>query len=83
MRQPQCDEREQPVYAMGVVERLTGLTGRRIRYYEQAGLVSPARSPGNHRLYSQADVDRLKEIGALMERRFTTCRVRRLLGLES
>ncbi|MDI6870231.1 MAG: MerR family transcriptional regulator [Bacillota bacterium] len=79
MSSPRHDEKDQPVYSMGVVERLTGLTGRRIRYYEQMGLVSPARSPGNQRLYSERDVERLKQIGRLMDRRLTTRRVRRLL----
>lgn len=55
----------EPVYTIGVVARLTGLTARQIRYYERVGLVSPDRSAGNQRLYSRADVARLKEVRAL------------------
>jgi MerR family glutamine synthetase transcriptional repressor len=47
------------VYAIGVVKRLTGLSERQLRYWEAQRLVVPARTPGNHRLYSQADMDAL------------------------
>jgi MerR family transcriptional regulator/heat shock protein HspR len=33
-----------------------------LRYYERIGLVVPARSPGNVRLYSQNDIERLRKI---------------------
>ncbi|MBE3577136.1 MAG: MerR family transcriptional regulator [Limnochordales bacterium] len=55
-----------PVYPIGVVEKLTGLSGRRIRYYEATGLVVPARTKGNQRLYSPADVDRLLKVKELL-----------------
>ena len=55
-----------PVYPIGVVERLTGLSARKIRYYEAMGLITPSRTPGNQRLYSPADVDRLLEIKRLL-----------------
>lgn len=54
------------VYSMGVAERLTGLTARQIRYWEQHGLITPARTRGRHRLYGDADILRLKEIKRLM-----------------
>lgn len=81
MGQPRLADRYHPVFAMGVVEQLTGLTGRRIRYYEQMGLLSPARSQGNHRLYSEHDVERLREIKMLMDRRLTVDTVRRIMEL--
>lgn len=55
-----------PVYVMAVAERITGLTRRQIRYYETMGLLSPARTPGNRRLYSPSDLRRLGEIKRLM-----------------
>lgn len=58
--------RNLPLYSIGAVCRLTGLSERRIRYYEQAGLLHPARTAGNQRRYSQADVDRLLEIKGLL-----------------
>ena len=57
---------EVPVYPIGVVQKLTGLSGRQIRYYEKAGLLSPHRTQGNQRLYSPKEVDLLLEIKALL-----------------
>lgn len=54
------------LYSIGVAQRLTGLTGRQIRYYEEVGLLSPERTPGNQRLFSPADVERLLEIKRLL-----------------
>jgi len=51
---------------MGVAERMTGLTARQLRYWEQHGLVTPSRSKGRHRLYTEADLLRLKEIKRLV-----------------
>jgi len=65
-----------PVYSMGVAERLTGLTGRQIRYWEQHGLLAPARTKGRQRMYSEADIVRLKEIRRLMGDGMTLERVK-------
>jgi MerR family transcriptional regulator, repressor of the yfmOP operon len=58
---------------IGEVAQLTGTTARTIRYYEEIGLLPGAsgRAQGQHRCYSEADVDRVKEI----------VRLRDLLGL--
>ena len=53
---------------MGVARRLTGLSERQIRYWEEQGLITPGRSEGGHRLYAQSDLDFL-ERAALMRRR--------------
>jgi MerR family transcriptional regulator, repressor of the yfmOP operon len=49
---------------IGDVARLAGTTPRTIRYYEEIGLLpqAPARRSGAHRLYTQAEVDRLREV---------------------
>lgn len=64
------------VYPMGVAERLTGLTARQIRYWEQHGLLTPARTQGRHRMYSDGDILRLKEIKRLMAEGLTLERVK-------
>ncbi|HEY8498221.1 MAG TPA: MerR family transcriptional regulator [Limnochordales bacterium] len=69
-----------PVYPIGVVQRLTGLSARQIRYYEQEGLLAPGRSRGNRRLYSLADVERLRRIKELLEQGLTLEGVRALLA---
>ncbi|NPV53090.1 MAG: MerR family transcriptional regulator [Firmicutes bacterium] len=50
------------VYPIGVVQKLTALSARQIRYYESYGLISPARSRGNHRMFSQRDIEILLKI---------------------
>jgi MerR family transcriptional regulator, repressor of the yfmOP operon len=54
---------------IGQVAELTGTTPRTIRYYEELGLLPPARGrePGSHRLYDQGDVERLRELLSLKE----------------
>lgn len=58
---------------IGQVASLTGTTPRTIRYYEEIGLLPAAaeREPGAHRVYLEADVERLREV----------LRLKRLLGL--
>jgi MerR family transcriptional regulator/heat shock protein HspR len=62
------DERD-PVYTMAVASRLTGLHPQTLRKYERAGLLTPARQSGNQRLYSAADVERLRRIQYLVSER--------------
>ena len=54
---------------IGEVAELTGTTPRTIRYYEEIGLLSGGteREIGKHRCYSQADVDRIREIVRLKD----------------
>jgi MerR family transcriptional regulator/heat shock protein HspR len=52
---------------MAVASRLTGMHPQTLRKYERAGLVTPARQSGNQRLYSEADVQRLRRIRYLVE----------------
>jgi len=64
----QVKNRHEPLFAIGVARRLTGLTERQIRYWETQQLVVPVRTPGNHRLYSQADIDALAWAARLRRR---------------
>jgi DNA-binding transcriptional MerR regulator len=54
---------------IGDVARLVGTTPRTIRYYEEIGLLAeaPARPSGRHRIYTQAEVERLREVMRLKE----------------
>jgi DNA-binding transcriptional MerR regulator len=49
---------------IGDVARLTGTTPRTVRYYEEIGLLpEPSqREPGAHRVYTEADVERMREL---------------------
>jgi MerR family glutamine synthetase transcriptional repressor len=59
-------EKDVPLYPIGIVQELVDLSGRQIRYYEKKGLISPGRTKGNQRLYSQNDIDALSRIKQLM-----------------
>lgn len=50
------------VLPIGTVMKLTNLSARQIRYYEEQGLIVPERNAGNRRMFSLNDVDRLLEI---------------------
>jgi DNA-binding transcriptional MerR regulator len=54
---------------IGDVARLVGTTPRTIRYYEEIGLLdqAPARPSGQHRVYTDAEVERLREVMRLKE----------------
>jgi len=54
---------EQPVYVISVAARMVGMHAQSLRHYERIGLVRPSRSQGRQRLYSQADINRLRSLG--------------------
>ncbi|MBD3918926.1 MerR family transcriptional regulator [Paenibacillus sp. PR3] len=60
--------RNMALFPIGIVMKLTDLTARQIRYYEQHELIVPARTSGNQRLFSFNDVERLLEIKSLIEK---------------
>jgi MerR family transcriptional regulator, heat shock protein HspR len=72
------DERSHPRYMISVAADLVGMHPQTLRIYEAKGLVRPKRTPGNTRLYSDADVDRLRLI-----QRLTTKLGLNLAGVET
>jgi MerR family transcriptional regulator/heat shock protein HspR len=52
-------------YMISVAADLVGMHPQTLRLYETKGLVRPARTPGGTRLYSDADLDRLRLIQRL------------------
>jgi DNA-binding transcriptional MerR regulator len=64
------------------VAGLTGLTKKAIRYYEAAGLISPASNPDNsYREYSTEDLLRLEEIAVLRALGLSVAEIREALVL--
>ncbi len=59
------------VFPMSSVMKLTDLTARKIRYYEEQELIFPERNAGNNRLFSLNDIDRLLEIKEMISDDFT------------
>jgi len=68
------------LFPMGIVMKLTDLSARQIRYYEQHELIVPARTSGNQRLFSFNDVERLLEIKALIERGVNIAGIKQVLS---
>ena len=64
-RSPGKPERSQGVYMISVAAELAGMHPQTLRIYEARGLISPKRSAGKTRLYSQDDVERLRRIQEL------------------
>ena len=58
---------DRPVYTIRIAAQLVGCHEQTLRSYEREGLLTPARSPGRQRLYSQADIDRLLVIRRLID----------------
>jgi MerR family transcriptional regulator, repressor of the yfmOP operon len=59
----------EPSLRIGDVAKLAGTTPRTIRYYEEIGLLpqTPARMSGQHRLYTEHEVERLREVMRLKD----------------
>jgi MerR family transcriptional regulator/heat shock protein HspR len=57
----------EPKYVISIAARILGCEIHTLRYYEKLGVVKPYRSGGNIRYYSEADIDQLRHIKALME----------------
>lgn len=56
---------DRPRYMISIAAELVGMHPQTLRIYEQKGLVRPRRTPGNTRLYSDADLERLRLIQRL------------------
>jgi MerR family transcriptional regulator/heat shock protein HspR len=56
---------DRPRYMISVAAELVGMHPQTLRVYEEKGLVRPKRTAGNTRLYSEADLERLRLIQRL------------------
>lgn len=74
-------DRDKPLYMISVAAELTGMHPQTLRVYEQKGLVTPGRSRGNTRLYSQADIERLNLISKLTDEGINLAGVVRILDM--
>ena len=81
MAQNHSNDRDKPLYMISVAAELTGMHPQTLRVYEQKGLVTPGRSRGNTRLYSQADIDRLNLISQLTDEGINLAGVIRILDM--
>ncbi len=56
-----------PRYVISVAAEMLGAQTYTLRYYEKVGIIKPARSRGNIRLYSDMDITLLRRVRTLME----------------
>ncbi len=66
MNEEELIEENEACFVISVAARMVGMHAQTLRYYERAGLVLPSRSGGKRRLYSLADIGRLREIHGLI-----------------
>ena len=76
------NDRDRPVYMIGVAAQLAGMHPQTLRSYEQKGLVTPQRTSGNTRMYSQADIERLALVNELTDEGINLAGVIRILDLK-
>lgn len=77
------DDRTRPVYMIGVAAELAGVHPQTLRAYEQKGLLTPQRTSGGTRMYSQADLERLELINELTAEGINLAGVIRILDLQT
>lgn len=76
------EDKDRPLYMISVAAELAGVHPQTLRIYEQKGLVSPRRTRGNTRMYSQADIERLQLINELTDEGINLAGVIRILDLK-
>jgi MerR family transcriptional regulator/heat shock protein HspR len=76
-------DRDYPRYMISVAAELVGMHPQTLRIYESKGLIRPRRTGGNTRLYSDADLERLRLIQRLTtELGLNLAGVERVIALE-
>jgi MerR family transcriptional regulator/heat shock protein HspR len=70
------------VYVISVAAELAGMHPQTLRIYERRGLVTPARTEGGNRRYSDADIAILKRISELTDEGMNLEGIRRVMHLE-
>ena len=70
------------LYAISVTSELSGFTAGTLRLYEQYGLITPTRTRGGTRRYSDHDLIRLGRIAELIADGINLVGIRRVLELE-
>ena len=74
---------DRPRYMISIAAELVGMHPQTLRQYEEKGLVRPQRTAGNTRLYSEADLERLRLVQRLTtELGLNLAGVEAVLGLE-
>jgi len=81
--QPTARTTRTAVYVISVAAELAGMHPQTLRIYERRGLVSPARTQGGNRRYSDEDIERLRRISDLTAEGMNLEGIRRVMRLEA
>lgn len=73
---------QQAVYVISVAAELAGMHPQTLRIYERRGLLTPARTQGGNRRYSDADIARLRRIADLASTGMNLEGIRHVMSLE-
>jgi MerR family transcriptional regulator/heat shock protein HspR len=73
---------EQAIYVISVAAELAGVHPQTLRVYERKGLITPSRTSGNTRRYSERDINLLRKIQELTNEGINLAGVMRILELE-
>lgn len=71
------------VYGISVTSELSGVGPQTLRLYERRGLLTPARTDGGTRRYSDDDLMTLQRIGELVDAGVNLAGIARILRLEA
>ena len=75
--------RTKAVYVISVAAELAGMHPQTLRIYERRGLVTPARTQGGNRRYSDHDIEVLQRIAELTDEGMNLEGIRRVMALEA
>jgi len=64
---------------IGELAKRTGVSERSLRYYEEQGLLSPARTPAGYRVFAEADVEVVRHVQMLLAAGLSTAFIREVL----
>ena len=76
------EDLDRAIYIISVAAELAGVHPQTLRVYERKGLVSPSRTQGNTRRYSERDILLLQRIQELTQEGINLAGVTRILSLE-
>ena len=77
-------ERDAPLFVISVAAQLAGMHAQTLRSYDREGLVSPDRTSGGGRRYSQRDIELLREVQRLsQDDGVNRAGIRRIIELEA
>jgi MerR family transcriptional regulator/heat shock protein HspR len=82
MNLPQPDP-DRGLYGITVAAELVGSGPQNLRQYEARGLLTPQRTAGGTRRYSENDLDRLRDIGGLLDAGLNLAGVEMVLALRT